>query len=186
VGLVALVLAAPASAHILERPPAVSSDLDARAAFQKKVIRHDVQTLRFFRNHRWIFGDKRFSASALRAHRFHTAQLRWTRRELKETLAAIATRERRREARRITSASPVQAIQRVFGDYAYQALAVARCESGLSTWARNGQYLGLFQMGSNERATYGHGSTPHAQAVAAHRYFVASGRDWSPWGCKPW
>ena len=24
------------------------------------------------------------------------------------------------------------------------------------------------------------------QATAAHRYFVASGRDWGPWSCKPW
>ena len=58
-------------------------------------------------------------------------------------------------------------------------------ESGLSTWAQNGQYLGLFQMGSSERALYGHGSTAYAQVLAAHRYFSASGRDWSPGQCKP-
>jgi hypothetical protein len=74
----------------------------------------------------------------------------------------------------------------VFGSYWQQAVAVARCESGLSVWAQNGQYLGLFQMGSSERSIYGHGSTPLAQAIAAHRYFVASGHDWSPWQCKPW
>ena len=63
---------------------------------------------------------------------------------------------------------------------------MARCESGLSVWARNGQYHGLFQMGSSERARFGHGPTPFAQAMAAYRYFVATGRDWSPWSCKPW
>ena len=78
------------------------------------------------------------------------------------------------------------AIRHVFGSYWQQAVAVARCESGLSVWAQNGQYLGLFQMGSSERSIYGHGSTPLAQAIAAHRYFVASGHDWSPWQCKPW
>lgn len=185
-GLAALILAAPAGAHILERPAGVSNDLDTRAAWQARIVKHDRQVLRFFQNHRSLFSDVRFSASALREHRFHAAQLAWTLRELRETRAAIATRERREAARRIYTASPVQAIQRVFGDYAGQALAVASCESGLSTWAQNGQYLGLFQMGSNERATYGHGSTAYDQTLAAYRYFAASGRDWSPWSCKPW
>ncbi len=66
-----------------------------------------------------------------------------------------------------------------------QAIRVAACESGFNTHAVNGQYLGIFQMGSYERATYGHGRTARVQARAAHRYFVASGRDWSPWACKP-
>jgi hypothetical protein len=78
-------------------------------------------------------------------------------------------------------------ICKVFGDYCAQALRVSRCESGLTVTAHNGQYLGLFQMGSSERATYGHHpSSPWVQARAAYRYFVASGRDWSPWSCKPW
>lgn len=81
--------------------------------------------------------------------------------------------------------SPQEAIVRVFGSYADQALRVAACESGYSTNASNGQYLGIFQMGSNERATYGHSDTALGQAQAAHRYFEASGRDWSPWACKP-
>lgn len=76
-------------------------------------------------------------------------------------------------------------IRCVFGKWGGQAVRVARCESGLSTTASNGQYKGLFQMGSNERATYGHGSTALAQARAAFRYFKASGYDWSPWACKP-
>jgi hypothetical protein len=71
------------------------------------------------------------------------------------------------------------------------AISVAKCESGkywyegTPFWARNGQYRGMFQMGSWERATYGHGPDPWKQAFAAHRYYVASGRDWSPWECKP-
>ena len=77
-------------------------------------------------------------------------------------------------------------ICRVFGRLLPEALAVSRCESGLSTDAQNGQYLGLFQMGSTERRLFGHGPTAAEQAAAAHRYFVASGRDWSPWSCKPW
>jgi hypothetical protein len=83
------------------------------------------------------------------------------------------------------SSSTVAAIRSVFGPYGSQAVRVASCESGLSVWARNGQYLGLFQMGSRERATYGHGWDAWSQSRAAYRYFVASGRDWSPWSCKP-
>lgn len=84
--------------------------------------------------------------------------------------------------------NPIEAIKYVFGSYAGQAIAVSRCETGgtFSVYASNGQYLGLFQMGSSERSIYGHGSHPLDQARAAYRYFVASGRDWSPWECKPW
>lgn len=77
------------------------------------------------------------------------------------------------------------AIRYVFGAYAGQAWRVAGCESTWSIYAHNGQYRGLFQMGSNERATYGHDWTPYGQAAAAYRYFAASGYDWSPWECKP-
>lgn len=80
------------------------------------------------------------------------------------------------------------AIYQVFGPYASQAMVVARCETGgtYSVYAHNGQYLGLFQMGSNERYMYGHGYTALQQARAAYRYFLASGRDWSPWACRPY
>jgi hypothetical protein len=79
-------------------------------------------------------------------------------------------------------------ICQVFGSYCSQAIEVSRCETGgtFSVWAQNGQYLGLFQMGSWERTIYGHAYHPWGQARAAYRYFVASGRDWSPWSCKPW
>jgi hypothetical protein len=80
---------------------------------------------------------------------------------------------------------PEAAIRHVFGPrYAGEALAVARCESGLSRNARNGQFRGLFQLGSWERRRYGHGDTALEQARAAWRYFVASGRDWRPWSCR--
>lgn len=84
------------------------------------------------------------------------------------------------------SSSNASVIRQVFGSYGSQAVKVAICESGLSIWAKNGQYLGLFQMGANERRLYGHGSNAWAQARAAYRYFVASGRNWGPWQCKPW
>jgi hypothetical protein len=73
-----------------------------------------------------------------------------------------------------------------FGKYCGQALRVAYCESRFNIWARNGQYFGLFQMGSHERATYGDGYNAWAQSRAAFRYFLDSGRGWGPWSCKPW
>jgi hypothetical protein len=130
-----------------------------------------------------------FLEHALAHHRFvvrhgagypkhwHSFAYGWTSRELQESERVV------HEA--------VPAIRYVFGHYAGQAMAVARCESG-SYWpdqaphAVNGQYLGMFQMGSFARGTYGHGATALDQARAAYRYFVASGRDWSPWACKPW
>jgi hypothetical protein len=68
-----------------------------------------------------------------------------------------------------------------------EAWRVSHCETGgtFSVWANNGQYLGLFQMGAYARGRYGHGHDPWTQARAAHRYYVDSGRDWSPWECKP-
>jgi hypothetical protein len=90
------------------------------------------------------------------------------------------------KAQETQSSSASQVIRQVFGSYGTQAVRVAACESGLSVWARNGEHLGLFQMGAAERRIYGHGWNAWAQARAAYRYFVASGRDWSPWQCKPW
>jgi hypothetical protein len=78
---------------------------------------------------------------------------------------------------------PIQAIHAVFGAAGHDAVMVARCESHLDVNAANGQYLGLFQMGSWARATYGHGPTALEQARAAYRYFRVAG--WAPWACKP-
>lgn len=64
-----------------------------------------------------------------------------------------------------------------------EAFDVIACETGgaYNTNAVNGQYLGLFQMGSYARARFGHGSSAMVQARAAHRYWLVSG--WSPWSC---
>lgn len=79
------------------------------------------------------------------------------------------------------SGSVPSLIRRIFGPAAPMALRVAQRESGFCTCAVNGQYLGIFQMGSNERArfaTIGY-STAYEQIVAAHNYYLVSG--WSPW-----
>jgi hypothetical protein len=136
--------------------------------------------VRFFENHRTLLstGDRPATAKSTLAH----AKLRV--RQLEKTVAALRLQVRTHSTRAFAASPPRQAICNVFGDYCHEAIAVAWCESHLSTTAQNGQYLGLFQMGSYERRLFGHGDTAHEQAVAAHRYFVLSGRDWSPWSCR--
>ena len=66
-----------------------------------------------------------------------------------------------------------------------QAYRVAGCETGntYNIYASNGQYKGIFQMGSSERARFGHGWNAWEQAKAAHKYYkVADG--WGPWTCR--
>ncbi|HTK22925.1 MAG TPA: hypothetical protein VL264_01710 [Gaiella sp.] len=144
--------------------------------------------VRFFEQHRWMLRDPRFSKEArlrLTAARHAIAAAR------ADMAKARAQHERRlAAAKQRTLAklrnSPVKAICHVFRNYCGQALRVAQCESGYRTTAQNGQYLGMFQMGDDERRLFGHGQSALEQARAAYRYFVRSGRDWSPWSCKPW
>ena len=80
-------------------------------------------------------------------------------------------------------------LRRSFGPFWLEAALVSWGEGGWRAGARNGQYLGTFQMGSSERARFGHGSSLAAQAWAAARYFWLSLRErgfrWAPWECKP-
>lgn len=79
-----------------------------------------------------------------------------------------------------------QAIRQTFGPYADEAIRVATCESELKPWARNGQYLGLFQVSEHWRRTVpGFGSSALAQARHAYRVFRLTGSTWAHWTCKP-
>jgi hypothetical protein len=189
-----VVLLTPVAAH---SPSPTPGDLESTLRRHLKSLKHDRQVIRFLGNHMWLLTDRRLAKEANRQLSQHRTHLAVTMRRLSATRAALRearrTRElalaKRRAARRLALArarSPQAVICRVFGRYCAQALAVARCESGLSTGASNGQYRGLFQMGSSARRLFGHGASATTQARAAHRYFVSSGRDWSPWSCKPW
>jgi hypothetical protein len=167
-------LALPAAAQTTYDTRTVNAELEQ----QVRKLGKDRQVLAFFATHRWLLTDPRFAAEAKRQVRIHRASLAHAGRKVAKLRVA-------RRLASVRAATPSSVICKVFGGYCQQALAVARCESGLQTTATNGQYLGLFQMGSSERQLYGHGPTVHAQVTAAHRYFVASGRDWSPWSCKP-
>lgn len=193
-GLVALVLLAASTTAAAWTSTSASPRVATLVATEKR----DRQVLAFFQRHRWLLSDPRYTYEAHRQIRLHRASLAHAEREL-ATIRRVSHRlqvarrhAERRKARRLAvlraeERTPSVAICREFGRrYCREALQVARCESGLHTWARNGQYLGLFQMGWRERRLYGHGATARAQAQAAHRYFLATGRTWRPWSCKPW
>jgi hypothetical protein len=163
-----------------------SADLGAQLTRHLGTMKKDRQVLRFFEAHGWLLSDPRFAVEAKRQLRLHTLHLTRTQRKAAAAKIALARRARTRRLAVLETATPETVICRVFGGYCREALAVSRCESGLRTDAQNGQYLGLFQMGSSERRLFGHGPSAAEQVQAAHRYFVASGRDWSPWSCKPW
>jgi len=70
-----------------------------------------------------------------------------------------------------------------FGPNCATAMKIVNCETGgtYTPWSANGQYLGIFQMGSHERAIYGYGNNVWAQAKAAYAYFKAGGYSFGPW-----
>jgi hypothetical protein len=164
----------------------------ARGTQHVESIRKSASVIRFFEHHPRLLRDARFSTEARRkltAARSSLAVARANAARERARIERSARSTREAAQRRLMaklSRSPANAVCYVFGDYCGQALRVARCESGLQTTAQNGQYLGLFQMGSSARQLFGHGQSALAQARAAYRYFVRSGRDWGPWSCKPW
>lgn len=181
VGLCALVLAGAGSAA-QTRP---TSRTLVGLSKHLRTIHHDRQVIVFFERRAWLLTDPRFAREARRQLALRRRNLEATRRRVARIRRTIRRQAANQHRLTLAQLPPHRAICSVFGRFCSQALTVARCESGLSTSARNGQYLGLFQMGSTERRLFGHGSSAVAQARAAHRYFVFSGRDWSPWSCKP-
>jgi hypothetical protein len=161
------------------------ADLGVQLTRHLSTMKRDQQVLRFFEARRWLLQDPRFAVEAKRQLRVHTLSFTRTQQRAAAAKRMLARRTRTRRLAAVAATTPETVICRVFGDYCRQALAVSRCESGLRTDAQNGQYLGLFQMGSSERRLFGHGPSVTEQVTAAHRYFVASGRDWGPWSCKP-
>lgn len=190
VGLLAFVLVTQAAAAAMQAPSAPAPrkasvaqralTLDQQLERKLVAIRKYRGTIRFFKSHRVLLSSTEHRVAA----RSKLAYAEQRVRQLERTIAVLRTKLRARDARRFAAMPPRAAICAVFGSYCEEAVAVARCESRLSTTAQNGQYLGLFQMGSYERRLFGHGSSAREQAVAAHRYFVRSGRDWSPWSCR--
>lgn len=96
-----------------------------------------------------------------------------------------------RRVQRGTPAYRAWIIRRVFPDrYQETAVRVARCESGLSPFARNGKYRGLFQVSPGLRRDYrGFGRGGWRQAKHALRVFNASGQNWMThwrWSAHCW
>jgi Lysozyme like domain len=191
VGLFAFVLVTQAAAAAMQGKPATASrkakqerkaeTLDERLAEKRAAARKYRGTVAFFKSHRRLLSSENHGPDAKTALQHAERRLA----ALSKTIRTLQSAIQKREVHRREAALPKAAICNVFGQYCRQAVAVAWCESRLTTTAQNGQYLGLFQMGAYERQLFGHGSTARTQAEAAHEYFVSSGRDWSPWSCKP-
>jgi hypothetical protein len=189
VGLLAFALVTQAAAAAMKAPSAptrkaktaqTTLTLDGQLERKLAALRKYEGAIRFYRTHRALL-----SSAARAPHAKSNLEYAQRRvRQLSRTVATLRAKVRAREDRRLASLPPRKAICAVFADDCRAAIAVAWCESHLQTTAQNGQYLGLFQMGSYERRLFGHGPSAHEQAVAAHRYFVRSGRDWSPWSCR--
>lgn len=161
------------------KPAASANALRTEIRSTVRTVEQAKTTIRFFQSHAFLLYKKETKRVAWREVAAARGRVRRGRVRLFELRAALQ--------KATSPLSPIAAIRLVFGEYADQAIRVADCETGgtFSVYASNGQYQGLFQMGSWERATFGHGYTPLEQARAAWRYFVASGRDWSPWECRP-
>ncbi len=125
-------------------------------------MKQSTSVIRFFDTHRWLLSDPRFEKEATLRLGIARRTLVASRAKAARARAALARRKAQNERRRLLASlerSPQKAICHVFGSYCGQALRVARCESGYSVNAQNGQYLGLFQMGTSERQIFGHGDT---------------------------
>ena len=190
VGLLAFVLVTQAAAAAMKAPSAptprtaktVHKKLTLDQQLERKVaaLQRYRGAIHFFETHRSLLSSNEHRASAESSLAYAKQRVR----QLTKTVGALRAKVQARDAHRLAAMPPKAAICAVFGDYCEEAVSVAWCESRLRPTAQNGQYLGLFQMGSYERRLFGHGSSAREQAVAAHRYFVRSGRDWSPWSCR--
>lgn len=91
----ALAVAPRAGAHVFHfRPSLAKRPLEQRAAGQRRIVRHDRRVLAATS---WTIGHESEVVAlglgaVLESRRFHAAQLRWTSRELRKTVAAIARR----------------------------------------------------------------------------------------------
>ena len=178
-----MLCATPLAAHA-----GTTSNPGVQLAHHVQKMRKHTTVIRFFENHRWLLQDPRFKDVATVRLDLARRGFAWQKTKAARLRAELVQRQRAAERRRFLASvdTPREAICHVFGSHCGQALQVVRCESNYRTTAQNGQYLGLFQMGSYARSLFGHGATPLERARAAYRYFVRSGRDWSPWSCKPW
>jgi hypothetical protein len=78
-----------------------------------------------------------------------------------------------------------RALQAVHGSHWQEAAIVSFGESSWHPDARNGQYLGYFQMGSYERSVTGWTSDVYGQVRAADRWNKMTGGGWRKWDCRP-
>jgi hypothetical protein len=178
VAVLALVLAGTALGSSFSRRTLSDAHVGTSKSELQAQISYSQNVKRFFDNHHWMVAAR---------HRTCWSHVPWAK------TCDRARRAERLHARLLTVAQAKMArlypprvediIMEVFGpSVGGFAQSVAKCESHFHTWATNGQYYGIFQMGSHERSIYGGSSSnPWEQVRAAHAYYLDAG--WGPWQC---
>jgi len=108
--------------------------LDERLEQKLAAARKHRGTVAFFKSHRSLLSSDEHRLDARTA--LHRAERRLA--GLSKTIRALRRAIETRDVRRRAAASPKGAICDIFGRYCRQAVAVAWCESRLTTTARNG------------------------------------------------
>lgn len=176
VSLLGLTVTSQAGATPRFLPHGTHLTVNQKVAYYERSIHKDQTAIAFIKSHMDLRSLQMSSNLA-----WYRAALHWHKNLLARWQAKLGPPH-------LGGVAGVQAIIRyVFGFSGSQAVEVSRCETGGTFWpgSHNGQYLGIFQMGSSERARYGDYSDAYGQARAAYAYFLASGSDWSPWECQP-
>lgn len=161
--LLALICAGVATAS-------TTSQLHRRARTQRQIISHDHGALRFCKAHH---PARKFCT--MRHKKFWRAQIRWTRRELGETLLILRVRSRPK---------PVPVSYGAPSWFVQQALCVHSHEG---SWTDTGDpfWGGMqFMLGTWERAGgsgYPSDASPEEQIYRAYVIYRSDGNSWQEW-----
>ncbi len=194
----ALVLTLTGNTHALPNPYPGKAWADftlrQRLAYSRSNLRHARGVLDFAASHRELYR----SASLTRVLQQHR-RLAWKARVNVRTLEArLAARDHMLGCS--AGACVETLIRRVWGSEGDNAIRVAQCEDPglyahtyIDGGSVTGQYVGIFQLGTSERRSWGHWpySSPDAstaltasawdQVVAGHELYLDLG--WGPWEC---
>jgi hypothetical protein len=200
--IMAVVLTKVSSPHALPAPihkPWSQWTLKQQERYVRANLRHARFAKAFVRQNRRLYSERTAERLIGQHHRLEMK----ARRNLREINHMLYLRSLWPWCRRGECVATL--IRRLWPEDPEGAVTVARCESGLIAMdyvdglSVTGQYVGVFQLGTSERAQYGHvGSGRYSSAdastalsapaweqiTAAHNLFRAY-RGWGPWQCLP-
>ncbi len=175
--------------------------LQQKAKLSRCNLRHARGAIEYVRVHREAYNTRRLASLAVKVVAEHRVRVRKALRNLRAIEAKLYARSLWPWCRH--GACVATLIRRLWPEDPEGAVTVAICESGLHAdpvegLSMTGQFVGVMQLGTAERAAYGHvgsgvyaSSDPYTairapaweQITAAHNYFLRAG--WRPWQCSP-